>query len=309
MKLTSLSILCVAAGLTLIAPASAATYSITTVTRAGFDQLSFWDINNAGLVTGFAVYAGNSVRTGFVYDSHTHVFTDLTGPTGAIGSFATGISDTGVVVGKYFTEAGPPQGISFIYEGGHYTDFNVPGTMSTTLRGISPDARYLTGTYDDDNLGFVFDRDTSTFVTIGDNMVVQGINGNGIVAGSVVATTPFLYDIASHVRTDYTPLTDAYRDVNDDGIVTGFGYRDGFEQYVGIVGAAGGVSVLNVEGSFGTTGYGINNEATVVGFYNRADETRGAFIATVVPEPGAWALLLCGLAGLAAWRRRTDSPA
>lgn len=306
MKPTGLRILCLAVGLTVIAPATAATYEITTITRDGFDELGFWGINNAGLVAGKACNAGCSVQTGFVYNSQTGVFTDLTGPTGALGSWTTDISDSGIVVGAYYTNTGST---SFIYEDGHYTDFHLPGAGSTFLRGISADARYLTGDYDGGN-GFIFDRDTSTFVTIAPG-IVQGINVHGVAAGSFIR--PFLYDFVSRVQTYYTPDTDRYRDVNDHGIVTGGGLRDGYERPVAIVGAAGsaGMTVLSVEGSYEMVGYGINNDATVVGYYRPLADanTIGAFIATVVPEPGTWALLLCGLASLAAWRRRAGSPA
>ena len=185
------------------------------------------------------------------------------------------------------------------------TGFTVPGATYTLLRGISADARYLTGTYDG-FYGFVFDRDTNSLVTVGESMIVQGINSDGVAAGSVIGSgrTPFPYDINTNDRTDYGPERDAYRDVNDSGIVTGSGLRDGFDDYIGIVGAPGSTSVLNVAGSQGTFGRGINNAGTAVGLYYLEDLTNQAFIATSVPEPGAWALMLGGLLALAAWRRR-----
>lgn len=307
MKRDFLRILCFAAMLTLIAPATAAAYKVTTITRAGFNELDFTGINNAGLVTGTACTALCSAWTGFIYNSQTGVFTDLANPDGAIDSVPYGISDTGVVVVGGYT-AGVHVG-SFIYEGGHYTDFKLPGAFFTDLRGISADARYLTGSYDILQ-GFIFDRDTSAFITFADS-IVFGINGHGVAAGIYLGREErraFLYDLASGVRSDYTPYLDRYRDVNDNGIVAGSGLRDGFEQYVAIVGAAGSASALSTYESLNSVATGINNDATVVGYYVRADDTTGAFIATVVPEPGVWALMLCGLPGLAAWRRRADRP-
>ncbi len=287
--------------------AFAAGYKITPVTRLGYDNMTFWDINNAGLVTGYVTNADSTALTGFVYNSHTRVFTDVTGPAGAVSSYSTGVSDTGTVVGGYASALSDQQR-GFIYEAGNYTEFNVPGATDTTLRGISADARYLTGVYDW-TYGFIFDRATGNLITIGSSMILQGINSHGVVAGSIrgAERMPFLYDLASQVRTDYDPTTDRYRDVNDSGIVTGWGVRDrgGFGVGVGIVGSPGSMSELEVAGSFETTGLGINNAGTVVGGYETYDSVRDvfqthAFIATSVPEPGAWALMLCGLFGLAA---------
>ncbi len=76
------------------------------VLTSGFNATELWDINNSGTIVGQAY--GPSRRTGFIYSSG--VFAEIAGPTGAIGSLATGISDTGTIVGSWF-------GADFVYRG------------------------------------------------------------------------------------------------------------------------------------------------------------------------------------------------
>lgn len=298
----------VAAACSLLAQAAvAADYTFVSVTRAGADSTYFYDINNAGQIAGISVVG--DVSTGFVYDRHTGNFTSINGPTGAVSTYAIGISDGGVVVGSYFEGS---TNIGFIYESGAYTNFSVAGAASTDLRGISGDGRYVSGFYTSDAgsfFGFVYDRSTANLIELGRPMIVQGINSHGTVAGSLRSvggsgSTPFLYDIGSNVRTDYGPAFDNYRDINDSGVVAGWGLRDGIG--VGLVGLAGAMSPLIPFDALDSFAQGIDNAGVVVGGYSTDPDllTSSAFIATPVPEPGSFALLLGGLLGLAVRRRR-----
>lgn len=299
--------------LALLVPAVAAAathYDIETIDRPGAAYTSFWDINNAGLVTGHSLKPGAHIQTGFVYDSHTGVFTDVLGPSGAVGSSTTGISDAGAIVGNYWTSywtsVQSPTWHSFIYELGAYTEFSVAGASDTVLRGISPDNRYLSGYYTNATgslFGFIFDRQASLLIDLGPDVLVQGINGHDVAAGSD-GFQPFLYDIASAVRTDYTPATGRYRDVNIGGIIAGFDVSGYNKAIVGVPG--GMLTVLEPAGSIDSIAYGINDAGTVVGFYDDDLGATRAFIATVVPEPGTGVLAVLGLVALAARLRRRD---
>lgn len=118
--------------------AQAASYTISSYNRPGALSTSFWDINNTGHVVGNS--DDGLANSAFTYSDG--ICTPLAGPTGSIWTNAFGISDNGVIVGAYGTSLISP-GFGFIYEGGNYATFNVSGAISTTLRGISPDGRYL----------------------------------------------------------------------------------------------------------------------------------------------------------------------
>ena len=279
--------------------AQAADYNISTYSRPGTLNTSFWGINNSGQIAG-STYDGTAF-SGFVYSSGT--FTSLAGPTGSVENQALGISDGGVVVGSYFTGPTDPE-LGFIYESGSYTSFNVLGATSTTLRGISPDGRYLSGTFDEASSslnGFLFDRTNGALVRFGAGTIVQGMNSHGVLVGSFFMglRTPFTYDITTGIRTDYGPENDRYRDINDDGLIAGF--RAG----TALVGRPGSFQNLAVAGAISTFAEGINNAGWVVGGYTDATGmVDNAFIARPVPEPGSWALLLGGLAAVGVSTRR-----
>ena len=245
-----------------------------------------------------------SVSSAFTYSGGT--YTSLAGPTGSISTNAVGISDTGVIVGSYATSLNSPV-FGFIYEGGNYATFNVSGAISTTLRGISPDGRYLSGYFEDasDRYGFLFDRVTSTTFTIGSPMIVQGINSHAVLVGSFQGRrgTPFTYDIATSTRADYGPAGDRYRDINDDGLIAG--WRGAVSVgAVAIVGSPGSFEEFTVVGASSTFAEGINNAGWVVGNYDVANLTTHAFIARPVPEPESWALMFAGLVAVGAVARR-----
>ena len=212
----------------------------------------------------------------------------------------------GVVVGSYFTAPTDPE-LGFIYEGGSYTSFNVLGATSTTLRGISPDGRYLSGTFDEARSflnGFVFDRTNAALVKFGAGTIVQGMSSHGVLVGSFFMgpRTPFTYDITTGIRTAYGPENDRYRDINDDGLIAGFRTGTAF------VGRPGNFQNLAVAGAISTFAEGINNAGWVVGGYTDATGmVDHAFVARPVPEPGSWALLLGGLAAIGVSTRRRSA--
>lgn len=282
--------------------AQAAGYNISTYNRPDTLNTYFWGINNTGQIAG-STYDGTAF-SGFIYSGGT--FTALPGPAGSVQNQALGISDGGVVVGSYFTAPTDPE-LGFIYEGGSYTSFNVLGATSTTLRGISPDGRYLSGTFDEARSflnGFVFDRTNAALVKFGAGTIVQGMSSHGVLVGSFFMgpRTPFTYDITTGIRTAYGPENDRYRDINDDGLIAGFRTGTAF------VGRPGNFQNLAVAGAISTFAEGINNAGWVVGGYTDATGmVDHAFVARPVPEPGSWALLLGGLAAIGVSTRRRSA--
>ncbi len=276
--------------------------------RPGFESTQLWDISDSGVIVGI------SDGVGFTYSAGT--FSSFSHPDATAGTVLTGIANDGTLVGSYYTGDPDVQTFahSFIYSSGSYTTFEVAGKVDTSIRHISSDGRYLTGTTVNGNgtLGaFAFDRNSSTFTDLsvaGDfSSIAQGANSLGQVTGSFNRAGgvrgSFIVDLNTLVRTEYLEAAGMtgprFRDINDAGVVTGFsGANSGF------VGKPGDWAVFAAPAGSSTAGYGLNNSGTLVGY--SADSTTGiisGWVAAPVPEPETWALMALGLASLALRKR------
>lgn len=314
--------------LSLCAGAAQAAYVYSEFTRPDAESTALWDINNAGVMVGYSIRGGEalSLSQGFIYNGSG--FTSLLGPPGAISSNALGISDGGIVVGSFSSTTvvdssgavvvGPPSG--FIYSGGAYTTFHVAGALETSLRGISPDGRYITGYYGtatQPGVGFIYDSVTGvrTDLSVAGSLftIAQGVQNDGTVVGSDIITgTPttrpgFVYELATGTRTDLSlagVLRTALRGISEDDVLAGW-FIDGTGTH-GFVGLTTGYERIDFSGASHTFVEGMNNAKVLVGNFRVGDTSR-AFIArldtSVVPVPASWALLALGFAALA-WTRR-----
>lgn len=317
-------LLLAAAGLS--ASAAQAAYVLTDFFRPGAANTALWDVNNTGLMVGYTTSGSGplDVSTGYLYDGSA--FTTLSGPAGAVSSFASGVSDAGVVVGSFTStrvtnelgdvEPGPAS--SFIYTAGSYVRFDVPGAAETFLRAISPDGRYISGYYITAaglGIGFIYDRTTGVQTDVSKPnsrfTIAQGINVHGVMAGSDILTGPpttrpgFVYDVTTNLRTDLSipgmPRT-AIRSISDDGEMAGW-FIDAGGVMHGFVGLTTGYEQVDFLGANSTYIEGSNNGGTVVGAYTVGDATR-AFVGMRVPEPGTWMLAGVALLALGLSRRR-----
>ena len=295
-----------------------AEYVLTELTMPGATSVTLWDVNNVGTMVGSSTQGtgpGNYSQ-GFIYDGTS--FTTLSGPAGSISNSALGISDTGIVVGSFYSSATTDPGtgevtfgpsVGFVYSGGSYTAFSIAGANDTFLRGISADGRYWSGYYSTAavaGIGFVYDSLIGTLHNLSApnsvSTIAQGINGAGIVVGSDILTgSPitrpgFRYDIATGTRTDESiPGADrtALRSIDDAGRVAGW-FRDTGQLTHGFVGSVTSYEQIDFTGADSTFVEGSNNAGVLVGNFTLVPgESNHAFIATPVDDP---AVLLSELA-------------
>jgi len=298
--------------------AQASPYTITLMDLAGGTDSAGWDINNSGVFVGSATVAGQGV--GYLVSGG--VTTTLSGPAGAFGAGALGISDTGVVVGNYYTAVDGSSNSGFILVGGSYTTVTLAGATDTFVRGISPNGRYLAGyaqMSDGTFSSFVYDRNTSSFTTIVNSTaltIAQGVTNAGLVVGNrrvIPAGGPFpagrfsfTYDIGTGTLTDFSiPGGDIrYRGINESGLIDGFFIDVAGGATHGFVGSAASFDVFDVAGASSTVLEGINNAGWLAGQYTDANGAVHAFLAQPVSEPATLALVVVALGGLAFKRRR-----
>jgi hypothetical protein len=322
MKLAGSLRVIVAVALLLPAVGPRAALVLTSVSYDGFSATELWDINNAGTIVGQAY--GPSRRTGFIYSGG--VFAEIAGPSGAIGSMATGISDTGTIVGSWFGSDAVYRG--FILENGVFSVLNVWHEGRTIVRGISPNGRFITGQFSQGNIyegAFLYDRQRQDIRVIGSRgAIAQGVNDLGVVVGSEPdgsARVGFVYDLRTFTKTVFPSSAEisdpALRGVDALGTtVSGFGF-DPTDLTLGQVGFFGPLDRIELFRAFDsnqTVPYGFNERGQLVGFYATNPERtqyRGFIAAYSVPEPatGILLLLISLVGGLALRTRGTPEAA
>jgi hypothetical protein len=210
-------------------------------------------------------------------------------PAGYASVAATGINNSGAIVGGAFSPADPTHQQGFILIGSKYTFFSRPGWDNTAARAIS-------------NSG-----------------LITGFNYNGV--GNIPnpdfsATAGFIYNPATKTFTDATPPGSgtgfsATQGMNTSGRISGDGrLSDGSGRYAfvwqqGTLGTDGHqlapfLAKFSI-GEFGSAARGINDAGVIVGFLNAGpgfvgNESRGFLL--LVPPGGDAAGAFAGCEGI-----------
>lgn len=303
--------------------ANATDYKLTRVDVSGAQFVALSDINNRNQVVGSYAMSDADYGQAFIYSNGKMQL--LSGPSGAIGSVAFGISDNGSVVGSFTTnfwldpDGSPafagPQG--FIYADGHYEVVSLSGANETYLRGISPDGRYVSGyaRFNDGTHGFTLDRLGGGLTLLGSGngtIVAQGINANGLVVGNsreftgARKATSFTYDVStgqlSPANISGVSRT-SFRDISSDGTIAGF-YTDALGSH-GFMGSISSYQTFDFGAGGSTILEGINDARWLVGSANDEDGRGFGVLLAPVPEPSTWALMLAGASLIALLRRQS----
>ena len=207
---------------------------------------------------------------------------------------ATGINDSGDVVGSYF-DVNTFTGYGFLYSGSTYTILDGPtGATSFSASGIN-DSGEVIGFYSNSSnqtISCFYEGGNYTPITgpAGSiNTYAMGISDNGNYVGYYEATDTsdhaFVYSGGNYnTLSGPTGATTTYAyGVNDSGDVAG-SYETNNTWY-GFVDHAGSYITLNPKGSIDTQVNGINNDGDIIGSYEKKSGKSGkwyGFIATIV---------------------------
>ena len=280
--------------------------SFTTLNYPGGPLPTFAEgINNKGDVVGW--YAGNvagynnptpgQIDHGFLYSGG--VYTAINDPSATVSTLAQGINNKDQIVGFYESETiGAPTYHGFLYSGGQYITLDDPSSNLNKI-GSSGSAASTSGT------------------------VAMGINDKGNIVGY------YYFDNSDRAKGfilsngNYTTIDDPLGvggtfalGINNKDEVVGF-YYDSLHRQNGFLFSNGNYTTLDDPlGLNGTYATGINDASKIVGYYLAPEfNPVGGFfgsvghgflasehgidpLASTVPEPSTWAMMMIGFAGL-----------
>lgn len=151
---------------------------------------------NVGQVVGYYYLPNSYFSHGFLIEGLV-VYSSIDYP-GALSTIATGINNSGQIVGSWADSNGNSHG--FLLDSNTctaYCSFDYPGGTQTSPNGIN-DAGQIVGNYEDANQvghGFMYYRGNGgKFYSIDypgtvDDTIAYGINGDGTIAGSYFNST------------------------------------------------------------------------------------------------------------------------
>ena len=150
-------------------------------------------INDKGIAVGFYT-DGNGVNHAYKLNQNTGTFSAIVPPNSNHGAVATGINNNGDIVG-FLTASDGTTVASFLYKGGHYTEFDFPNSTNTTAFGVNLNDE-IVGSYVDSTgamHGFTLKSplNNATWKSIDDpngigTTIVNGINDNAQLVGFYV---------------------------------------------------------------------------------------------------------------------------
>jgi len=208
---------------------------ITTFDYPGAGNLTLpQKINERGDIVGEFIDS-SAVTRGFVRFKNGSFSAPIVDPNDTVGfTEGRGINNSGTVAGDYVGSDGNSHG--FFLSGGTFTDYNVPGTVSTAVLGINDPGDFV-GAFDPDGSGIL-----QAFVSVGGTLTSFSVPA---------AISTLAYEINNSKQ-----LTVGYY-IDGSGILHGY-YRDN----------AGALHFpIDPSGSVGTVLFGVNNRSWVVGRY------------------------------------------
>lgn len=301
------------------------------------DNSVAWAINNLGVAVG-SNDLSNGERTAAHFQGGS--VTNLGATIGSQGnSVAWDINDSGVVVGQAPINPGFAKGFVWDPASGAQAVGTLPGYMggankainnSGTIVGHSfffgdPDVATLAtpdgrGGYDAFAIGPA-GFNVSFATAVSDSGIVVGHTNGAGLGGPTGGWQAVIYEPDGRGGTNYTPLgfldglsISEATDVNDDGLVVGFGLDgDGLGILPRAFAWQNGVmtdlnDLLTPDSDFVnlTQATGVNAHGDIVGFgQTRSGELAGFVLKGFVPAPGTASVL--ALAGVLATRRRRDN--
>ena len=274
-----------------VVPSAVLTYTFESIDVPGVDFLELTASSD------FEDYAGNTrsadgeKMVGFTLIDGVFTTYDFPGST---NTYFYAFGNNGQAAGHYEDSDGLFHGV--ILENGELTQYDFPGAVETFIYGISDATGVLTGSFiDAEGIRRGFSGETiveypgatatyADFVNASGRMVGSYVDAEGIYH-AYVRTPDNRFTITDHenaAELEYYFL----HGISDAGIFVGRTKAVGDVPRTFIGTAQHGQQELRFPGSVSTEGWNINQDSSVVGYYDTADGRRHGFVARQVGTDG-----------------------
>ena len=277
----------------LITASASDNYTFETIDVPGVDFLALTASSDFEDYAGYTKSADGEKMVAFTLTDGVFMTYDF---PGAQNTYFYALGNDGRAAGYYEDSEGLHHGV--ILENGELRQYNFPDAVQTEIYGISDATGVLTGNWiDADGVQRGFTGDTSLEFPGATATFADFVNSDGNLFASYIDANGLFqeYAYSSDGRYVAFELTNAenleffyVHGVNDAlvRIARGKVFGDVTRTYLGTF--TDGLRELKVPGSVNTQGYNINQDGSVVGFYETPDGRRHGFIAkpiAVVNQP------------------------
>ena len=237
--------------------------TVTTIDYPGATSTGAAAINNSGDIVGSYVDSAKTTH-GFLFSAGTYTTVDV---PGAYSTSPLGINNSGQISGYFFGSDSRTHG--FFFDGTQYMTLDFPAAMSTAATGINNAGEVVGGFVDSNNVGHGFTWLNGTFTQIdvpnSQSTSIYGINDAGVLVGAFTdAHGHFLsYARINGTYQEYIIAGEFNGRLNNHNTTVGFVSNEGFRFNLNTK----GYLKLQVPNSIVTSCFGINDNGTIVGYY------------------------------------------
>ena len=219
------------------------------------------------------------------------VFTTYDFP-GSQNTYFYALGNNGNAAGHYEDSDGLYHGV--ILEDGALRQYDFPGAVQTEIYGISDATGALTGNFiDASGVRRGFSGETIVEAPGASETYADFVNASGRMVGSYIDADgvyhPYMRSAAGRFISLDLPQAAAFEyffvhGINDVGTLVGISKRIGDTPRTSVGSLQHGLQELQFPGSVSTEGWNINQDGSVVGYYDSADGRRHGFIARPATE-------------------------
>ncbi len=219
------------------------------------------------------------------------VFTTYDFP-GSQNTYFYALGNNGNAAGHYEDSEGLYHGV--ILEDGALRQYDFPGAVQTEIYGISDATGALTGNFiDASGVRRGFSGETIVEAPGAPETYADFVNASGRMVGSYIDADgvyhPYMRSAAGRFISLDLPQAAAFEyffvhGINDVGTLVGRSKRIGDTPRTSVGSLQHGLQELQFPGSVSTEGWNINQDGSVVGYYDSADGRRHGFIARPATE-------------------------